>query len=131
MSEISKICSVCGLEKPATAEYFELNKVCKNGISGRCKKCSNKRASVWRKEHREECLERWHTRYSTRHSEVRSQRVASKWAADPLQQKAKSIHSGIVLISAQSVVLNLNIKADTKLVANSFWHPLVRIELSL
>lgn len=34
-----KVCSVCGVEKPATTEFFHLNKGGKYGLRGQCREC--------------------------------------------------------------------------------------------
>lgn len=37
-----KRCKICGIEYPATKEYFHVNKKCRGGLNPRCKMCRSK-----------------------------------------------------------------------------------------
>jgi hypothetical protein len=45
-----KRCVACGVEKPATAEFFRVRKDLKSGLSGQCKSCRNE----WKNAHERE-----------------------------------------------------------------------------
>ena len=47
----NKKCTICGIEYPATTEYFHKSKSGKYGIIAQCKGCRNKIAFVWHSEH--------------------------------------------------------------------------------
>jgi hypothetical protein len=44
----TKVCSWCGQEKPATLEYFNSRKKCRNGLDSRCRICSAMQAKQYR-----------------------------------------------------------------------------------
>lgn len=59
---ITKVCTICGEEFPATQEYFYKNKAGKYGLDGRCKKCDNKKNKRYRQNNKEKEAER-HKQY--------------------------------------------------------------------
>lgn len=42
-----KLCKKCGIEKPATEEYFPKSKSCKDGLEGTCRICAAERSKQW------------------------------------------------------------------------------------
>ena len=51
-----KTCKKCGEIKPATSDYFKAAKICKNGITGTCKKCYKERDKQYREAHKEKSI---------------------------------------------------------------------------
>lgn len=58
----TKICTVCGEEKPATLEYFSKQKGGKYGLRGMCKKCKSIIDKPYRDKHSEE-MKKYHKQY--------------------------------------------------------------------
>ena len=54
---LTKICSKCGEEKPATTEYFGKDKRNKDGLNGQCKDCRKEYQCQWYKENKEKMKE--------------------------------------------------------------------------
>lgn len=54
----TKICSLCKIEKPLTAEYFSKSKNGKGGFNSRCKECRHKKNKDYREKNRERDLAR-------------------------------------------------------------------------
>lgn len=54
---MTKICSKCGEEKPATTEYFRKAKTNKDGLRGQCKDCVKEYNKQYREENKEEIKE--------------------------------------------------------------------------
>lgn len=57
-----KKCTKCGVEYPATDEYFYNRKDGKDGLDSRCKTCYKARKKAWKDstyEQRKECKDRW------------------------------------------------------------------------
>lgn len=52
-----KVCKTCGIEKPATIEYFPSGKGCKDGIRGYCRACNNGKHKLYRDSNRERIAE--------------------------------------------------------------------------
>ena len=50
---MTKICSKCGEEKPATTEYFRKAKANKDGLRGQCKVCQSEYDKQYRKKNKE------------------------------------------------------------------------------
>ena len=53
-----KICTVCGIEFPATSENFVRRNDSKDGLSYECKNCSSIRKKKYNEEHKEEISEK-------------------------------------------------------------------------
>lgn len=53
----SKTCSKCNVIKPATIEYFNKHKTCKNGLRSECKECEGKRSKLWYKNNKDKARE--------------------------------------------------------------------------
>lgn len=63
-------CTICGETKPATSEYFWVNRVLKYGLETRCKECLKAKRQNWEKE--------YHIRYRERSRELeRLRRLAN------------------------------------------------------
>lgn len=73
---MTKVCTKCGKEKPATTEYFYVRRTCKDGLNTQCNKCCkeyrkeyhkknyrknkvylNKKSKEWAEENRERMLQ--------------------------------------------------------------------------
>ena len=54
---MTKICSKCGEEKPATTEYFRKAKANKDGLMRQCKDCTKEYYKQYRKENKEKLKE--------------------------------------------------------------------------
>lgn len=54
---ITKVCTVCGREFPATLEYFRKNKAGKYGLDTQCKECRAEKNRQWRKDNKDEIAE--------------------------------------------------------------------------
>lgn len=52
-----KLCSRCGEEKPATADYFHRNKQQRGGLHIHCKSCVNEYVRKYHQEHKQEARE--------------------------------------------------------------------------
>lgn len=52
-----KQCKKCGLEKPATSEYFDKAKTCRDGLRSRCKDCGKAYRKGFYKEYNEKNLD--------------------------------------------------------------------------
>lgn len=50
---MTKTCSRCGLELPATLEHFHSQAKGKYGVTSRCKKCKNEEIELWRQNNTE------------------------------------------------------------------------------
>lgn len=68
---LTKICSKCGEEKPATTEYFGKDKRNKDGLNGQCKDCRKEYQSQWYKENKEEAKERQKQHYKENKEEIK------------------------------------------------------------
>lgn len=69
-----KKCNICGLEYPATPEYFYRHKDAKDGLRKECKACHNKKKAEYREKNREIINEKMRE-YRSKHIErVREQR---------------------------------------------------------
>ena len=49
MSEPTKVCTKCGVEYPATKEFFYAQRLGKNGLTSKCKKCKGLESLQWQK----------------------------------------------------------------------------------
>jgi len=77
-----KTCIKCGIEKPATSEYFSKDKIRKSGkqgIQGICRDCRKERAREYHKTHRKQ--------ESIKQKEYRQVNKASKVASDRKYQR--------------------------------------------
>lgn len=61
-STITKKCSVCGMEKPLTPEFFHRHTKEKSGFKSSCKECRSKKNIVWRKNHKGYCADYYRKR---------------------------------------------------------------------
>lgn len=62
-SENLKRCTKCGIEYPATAEYFHRTKRIASGLQARCKQCACKNTQTHYAANREECKRKRRERY--------------------------------------------------------------------
>ncbi len=98
-----KTCTKCGLEFPATAEYFHRNKDKRNGLSERCKSCRceaarqhyeqnanriRERVHLYQQQNRDKELERCR-RYREQNKEKRSA-YHRRWCEQNPEKKRKS-----------------------------------------
>jgi len=60
---MTKTCTKCKLEYPATSEYFTSNKRGKNGLHSWCRKCTNKQSRDWKHNNSEKATKHNHNWY--------------------------------------------------------------------
>lgn len=60
-----KQCTKCKKEYPATADYFNRNKACRDGLHTRCKTCKQKQNRQWWADNQSEISERRKEQYAT------------------------------------------------------------------
>jgi 5-methylcytosine-specific restriction endonuclease McrA len=64
-----KRCTKCGVEKPATAEYFQTDKKRKSGFSSQCRVCRNELTIRWR-ENNPDKVRNYSAKYNDENREV-------------------------------------------------------------
>ena len=70
--EITKVCSKCGVEKPATSEYFNKEKRSKSGLRPECKECNAQHNKEYYTTH-VEAIAQHQKEYNTSHAEAITQ----------------------------------------------------------
>lgn len=88
---MTRTCRECGLDKPATAEFFVRARGCRGGISHQCKTCDNAAAKAWRDANLPKIHERWRERYSKKHGEARGRRDRHYREHQPEKLRAMSM----------------------------------------
>lgn len=74
--QLTKVCSKCGEEKPATTEYFSRHKKEKDGLNGWCKKCTSKANRDRYEANRDEILAKQAARRATNPEKVKAAKKA-------------------------------------------------------
>ena len=59
----TKVCSICKIAKPRTIEYFQNNKVAKDGLAGYCRECVKIKARQYYKDNKENMITQQMKRY--------------------------------------------------------------------
>lgn len=75
-----KRCSKCGVEKPATPEFFKRNKSCSDGLHTQCKNCTSKQSREYYYANRDEINRKTKERYES-NPELRQSKLnyLKKW----------------------------------------------------
>lgn len=66
---LTKVCTRCGVEKPATAEFFHRRADSRDSLRNHCKECRAEYKRLYRQNHHEAALE-WNRRYRRNHPEA-------------------------------------------------------------
>lgn len=85
----TKVCTKCGVEYPATREYFYANKKYKFGVCSACKKCKQLETKKWRDKNPEKYLSMRKKRY-VKNSEKRKATAKKYYAENTEKNLARS-----------------------------------------
>lgn len=88
----TKTCTKCHVEYPATAEFFSLNKRCRDGLQSPCRVCHRALSKAWNKSHPDRCCAA-SSRYQAAHPEVCHARNVRWRLANPGRVCAMSARS--------------------------------------
>jgi hypothetical protein len=69
-----KTCTKCGIEFPATPDYFHRDKSKRDGLRGSCRTCATERAIQWQKDNKEQKREYNARRYASRKTQINQER---------------------------------------------------------
>lgn len=89
---LTKRCSKCREEKPATTEFFHRDKTKRNGLSYTCKTCALSNLASWRKKNKRRISEQGKRRWANRTPEERSREIAriNAWAEEHPERATKA-----------------------------------------
>ena len=92
---LNKACSGCGEIKPATKEFFVPNKACRNGITGRCKVCTNAGSRAWKTANKDRLAPKRRADYARRYGPIHRQRELERQRAKPFLCRAEILADGV------------------------------------
>ena len=78
---MTRICTKCGEEKPATTEFFFANNTAKHGLASRCKRCHSQITMAWGAAN--------HARVRECQNKLRQAKALAKKLANPRKYKTK------------------------------------------
>ena len=79
---VTKVCRKCGMELPATTEFFTTHKLGKYGLNPSCRKCERERNRKWRAANSQKERERHRQYYEANTAKMRDL-VRRWWEAHP------------------------------------------------
>lgn len=91
----TKRCSLCGEEKPDTREFFIVNKTCRGGVAGRCRRCSTKYLREWKAARSERLAKRRREIYASKTLSERNRKEHERASRRPLFVRASRLRGGM------------------------------------
>jgi hypothetical protein len=92
----TKVCSKCGIEKPATTDFFHRDEKAKDGLSYQCKECAKQRANEWAQTNRGRIAQRHQDNKERENERSRQWRLKNKSRKEDYQREWRDANKDLI-----------------------------------